>query len=63
MHIQLCYKTKDTAEGKIHVSKTMTVKEAMKEYKGIEPHATMAYLRHFDGWHHQIYKVLKKEID
>ncbi len=61
MHVQLCHKTKDTEKGKIHVSKTMTVKEAMKKYKGIEAHATMAYLRYFDGWSNQAYKMLKKE--
>jgi hypothetical protein len=61
MYVELCYKTKDTPEGKIHRSKRMTVKEAMVRYVEIEPVATKAYLRHFDGWNWLIYRVLKEE--
>ncbi len=64
MYVKRCWRTKDTKEGKIHISKSMTVKEAMKRYKEeIEPYATKAYLRHFDGWHHRIYKTLKNEAN
>lgn len=61
MKIQLCWKTENTPEGKIHRSKTMTVKEAMENYKKIEFSITEAYLRHFDGWHWFLYKRLKGE--
>ena len=57
MYVELCWKTKDTAKDKIHRSKRMTVKEAMRAYKEIEPRAIKAYLRHFDGWHWQIKKL------
>jgi len=62
MYVQLCWKTKDTPKGKIHISKDMTVKEAMKKYKEeIESHATKAYLQYFDRWHWRIHKMLKEE--
>lgn len=64
MHVQLCWRTKNTTKGKVHVTKTMTIKEATKIYKeDIEPTATAAYLRHFDGWHRRIIKIFKKEED
>lgn len=62
MHVQLCWRTKNTTKGKVHVTKTMTVKEATKIYKeDIEPTATSAYLRYFDGYHRRIHKRFKKE--
>ena len=60
MKIQLCYKTRNTPIGKIHVSDTMTIKEAMKKYNKIESSITEAYLRYFDGWHYHIHRRLKK---
>ena len=61
MYVEICWRTKDTEEGKIHTSQRMTVKEAMVVYKEqIEPYAIQAYLRHFDGWHRRVYKILKE---
>ena len=59
MNVKLCYKTKNTPYGKIHVSDTMTVKKAMIKYNTLESSITKAYLRHFDGWHWNVYKRLK----
>lgn len=61
MYVELCWKTKDTKKGRINVSQRMTIGEAMKRYKEeIEPKATVAYLRRFDGTHHIIHKRLKR---
>ena len=61
MYVQLCWKDKDTEEGKINVfEKRITVKQAMALYKTeMESTAIKAYLRHFDGWHWNVYKKLK----
>lgn len=62
MKVQLCWKTKDTKEGRIKVSKIMTVKQARELYsKEIEPVAIKAYLRYFDGWNYILHKTLKRE--
>ena len=59
MYVELCWKTKETEKGKVHVSKRMTVKKAMKMFdQEVKPIAIKAYLRHFDGWHYRIYKRL-----
>ncbi|GAG88463.1 unnamed protein product [marine sediment metagenome] len=59
MNVHLCWKTENTPKGKIHRSKTMTVKEAMKNYNRIKSSTTEAYLRYFDGWRYVTYKILK----
>ncbi len=62
MKVRLCWKTeKDIKERTVNVSPVMTVKEAMKAYKEIEPRSVIAYLRRWDGWRNRIYKILKEK--
>ena len=62
MKVQLCWKTEKTPEGKIHVSKEMTVKEATDWFKKNESKIVSAYLRKFDGRHHIFHKKLKGTV-
>ncbi len=59
MQVQLCWRTKDTLVGKMHISRNLTVKQAMELYKDREPDIINAFLRRFDGLRWQLYKTLK----
>lgn len=61
MYVQLCWRTKDTQEGKMHVSKNLTVKQAMELYKDREPQIIEAYLRRRDTYHWRKYRTLKEK--
>ena len=63
MNVDLCYRLKTTEKDKIHVIKDITLKRAVNIFKKNETKIISAYIRHFEGWHYQVIRELKKEED
>lgn len=63
MRIQLCYKTKDTAKGKVICMDFTRIKDAMAVWNNeISEKAIIGYLRKWDTWNYIVIKVLKEEV-
>ena len=63
MRIQLCYKTKDTAKGKVTCLEFVRIKDAMAMWDNeISEKATNGCLRKWDVWDYKVIRVLKEEV-
>lgn len=62
MIVQLCYRTNETASGKIKVKANLTLREARRMFKEQLNNSStqIAYIRYFDGWRYVVKEILKK---
>ncbi len=60
MKVQLCWRSKDMDKNKRRAGPTVTVREAMAQWKEMnKENISLAYLRKWDGWGYIVDRILK----